>query len=87
MPIQRKHAVFYIPHTGLYYTGAGEFLDGKGEKIKWDRSITVYNTHARAERARNRILQHNPLQYARGELVVINVEIIEKEDEVGDGFR
>ena len=77
--MKRKFALLYIPYSGLHYTGAGEFLDGKGNGISWGRKIVVYESHARAVQAKERILGENQDLYANGQLVVMNVEIIEKD--------
>lgn len=76
---KRKFALLYIPYSGLHYAGAGEFLDGKGNLISWKRRIEVYNSHARAVLAKERILAKYGAEYAQGQIVVMNVDIVDKE--------
>lgn len=81
MPQNKKYTLLFIPHDGLFFSG-GEFLDGHGNRITWDRSIPVYPSHSRAETARDRILERYPERYAGGQLVMLGVELKEiPEDE------
>jgi hypothetical protein len=70
----KRYTLLWIPKSGLFFEG-GEFLDGKRERIKWDRTIHIFASHARAETAKKRILEKFP--DAQGELVMLPVEIQE----------
>jgi len=77
MPNQsKKYAVMFIPKTGLLYS-QGEFLDGNGEPLKWDRSMRMYASYQRAMQARDRILGAHPQLYNSGNLIVITIEPVE----------
>ena len=79
MPIQaKKYTLMWIPKNGLFFDG-GEFLDGTRQRISWDRTITIYASHARAETAKKRIMDRFPDAY--GELVMLSVETQEVPEE------
>ena len=71
-PKPRGYTLLWIPKSGLFYDG-GSFLDGKQERIRWDRTIHIFASHAKAETAKKRILERYP--DAHGELVMLPVEI------------
>jgi hypothetical protein len=68
----KRYTLLWIPKSGLFFEG-GEFLDGKRERIRWDRTIRIFASHARAETAKKRILEKFP--DAQGELVMLPVEV------------
>ena len=79
MPNQaKKYTVLYVPNSGLFFEG-GEFVDGRRERIEWNRTIPVYESHMRAQTARDKILESWPDRYADGNLVVLGVEFQERE--------
>ena len=73
----KRYTLMWIPRSGLFWDG-GQFLDGKQERIRWDRTIRIYASHARAETAKMRIMEKFP--EAHGELVMLPVEV----QEIGD---
>lgn len=74
-PMRRYHALLYIPHSGLFVENGGEFCDGRQQHIRWDRSIRVYNSHARAVEARDRILEKRADLYSEGRIMILNVDL------------
>jgi hypothetical protein len=75
VPIQaKKYTLLWIPRSGLFFE-TGNFFDGKGERIRWDRTVHIFASHARAETAKKRVLEKSP--DAKGELIVLPVEIQE----------
>jgi hypothetical protein len=72
----KKYTLLWIPKSGLHYQ-SGLFFDGFQMPINWDRTIQVFASHARAETAKQRILDRFP--DAKGELVVLPVTVQEIE--------
>ena len=75
--LTRGFTLLYIPRSGLFYDG-GSFLDGFQNRITWSRSIRIYPTHSAAEVAKQKILAKYPTEYAGGQIVVLAVEVKEK---------
>lgn len=71
--VERKYTLFYIPRSGLFYDG-GAFLDGYQQRIFWDGSIPIYDTHAAAVVAKEKILKRWPQEYSGGQIVVLSIE-------------
>jgi hypothetical protein len=72
LPGPQKYTLMWIPSTGLMYDG-GEFFDGQMKPIRWDRTIHIFQSHAKAETAKKKILEKYP--DAQGELVVLPVKV------------
>ena len=73
----QKYTLLYIPHSGLYHSSRG-FIDGAGRELKWEGKLTVYESHADAIAARDRILNKEAEKYKHGQIFVIGVDIVEK---------
>jgi hypothetical protein len=71
------YTLLYIPNDGLFYDG-GAFLDGHQERINWNRTIPLYNSHSRAVSAKERILERYPNEYANGQIIVLAVQVQDK---------
>ena len=74
---ERKYTLLYIPNDGLFYDG-GAFLDGHQERIPWDRTITVYDSHFDAVSAKERILEKRGQFFTNGQIIVLSVELKER---------
>ena len=71
---QRKYTLLYVPDNGLFFDG-GAFLDGHRQRISWNGTIPVYDSHSAAEVAKNKILAKYPNEYAGGKIVLLGIEI------------
>lgn len=78
-----KHAVMYVPRTGLFFSG-GDFIDGRQMRVPWRRIIPVYRTYSAACVARDKIKAK--WRDVEGEFIVVSVEIQEKDDPAPDIF-
>jgi hypothetical protein len=69
---EKKFTLLWIPRSGLFYDG-GKFLDGDGNQIRWNHTIPLFATHAKAATAKNRVIYEHP--NARGEVMILGVTI------------
>jgi len=77
----RKHAVMYVPRSGLFWTGR-DFIDGRANRVLWSRTIPVWNSHAGAVAFRDR--QRDRWRNMEGDFIVVSVDILEKDQPDGD---
>jgi hypothetical protein len=71
----------FLPDSGLFFnteSTADVFVDGDGNAIPLG-AIPIYESRARAEEARSRILDAWPDRYRYGRLIVLPVELKFKE--------
>ena len=80
MPVDnRQYTLLWIPKTGLFYDGGGSgFTDGKGDTIRWDRTVYVFPSHQRAETAKQKMIDKYP--DAKGEIVVLPIVVKQLEE-------
>ena len=65
-----KFTLLWIPRNGLFRDGAF-FTDGDGNRIKWDKTIPMYDSHEKAQRAKDKIAAKYPS--AHGEVVIMHI--------------
>ena len=72
----RRYMLMWLPKSGLFYDG-GDFFDGQGNALNWDRTIPTYSTPQRADTSKKRIVEAHPDR--KGEIVMFGVEFEEIE--------
>ena len=91
----KKYVLLWIPESGLFFNG-GQFRDGFGHEIRWDRTLTLFDTASAVDVEKKKIIKQFPR--AKGELSAFAVTVkkgksdasiefqaaIRSEDSIGD---
>jgi len=80
-PEGKKHVLLRIPKSGLFYDG-GAFFDGFGDRLRFDGTIHVFPSHARAETAKKKHIERHPDSI--DQWAVLKCQIHEIEESAGE---
>lgn len=78
-----KYAIIAMPRTGLRFDG-GSFLDGHSNRVQFNGELNIYETHARAETAKNHMKAKWPDWEGDFVMVRVGVHKIGEEEATGE---